>query len=73
MNEKDFLVIYGINGHNSNISICMSISVGQDGLNNHYKKLNAILLEILKSHRLCNLKPDIFSTDDIAIKSICNI
>jgi len=71
--EKDFLVIYGINGVNSNVTICSPINIEYYGNPNCSQKAHGILNAILRSHRINRVRPEIFSTDEIAIKSICQI
>ena len=71
--EKDFLVVYGINGANFNTSICSPINVEYYGSPNCSQKALAIMNAILRSHRINGVKPEIFSIDEIAIKSICQI
>ena len=71
--EKDFLVIYGINGINSNVTICSPINVEYHGNPNCSQKTHALMTAILRSHRINGVKPEIFSIDEIAIKSICQI
>ena len=74
--SQDFVVIYGINGQPIQNSIVSSVNVEYSGFDNERtagSKLEDIMMAVLKRHRLCKLQPELYSLNDIALRSICNI
>jgi len=71
--KKDFLVVYGLQGHNVGIQFTAPISVDFSGAMNAQSKYSAIMDSIMEKHKLEDFTPRVFYHSDVVIKSICEI